>query len=124
MSAFKLRMERRAADIDLHNVGSGTFTGPKRWIQHTSRTQLVWEYAGWAKSREEDAASYSVFLRVANKVMGPRARNTFIGIRKSSEHTQCNVCYTLKAAIRKCSKKMAQRQDSQGEGGAGPVMKG
>jgi hypothetical protein len=87
-------------DPDVVNMGPGTFCGPKRHLQHTTRTDLFWEYRAYCNAVPTEAAGYGLFLKVVNKVLKPGTRNSHLGLRKTSEHAQCDTCFQLKRAIR------------------------
>lgn len=80
------------------NIGPGSCLGDKRYIQHSSLTELYWEYIAYSATSNTEPASYSVFLRLASKIVGKR--NCQLGIRKSSEHAQCDTCFRLKTLIK------------------------
>jgi hypothetical protein len=84
---------------DLH-AGPGTFEGPKRYLQHGSRTDLYWEYRAYCDAQREDPCCYGMFLRVANKLLKPGTRNSHLSFRKISQHGQCDTCFDLKRRIR------------------------
>lgn len=97
---------------DLLNIGPGSFAGSRRHLPHTSRTELYWEYRAAVRSGgTEDAASYSQFLKVANKILGPRSFGSHLGIRKVCQHGSCNTCFDMKTAIRN-AKTAAERSDA------------
>jgi hypothetical protein len=117
VNAFLQKLHVYQHDPEVTNIGPSTFDGPKRHVQHTSRTDLYYEYVGYIKSRGEDPASYVHFLRVANKVIGPHVRNSQLKVRKRLEHGECDDCFRLKQAIRQAktsaAKEHSYRQYSQ-----------
>ena len=71
-------------------------------MQHQSRTDLYWDYRAYAESNGDDAASYTLFLQVVNKLMKPGIRNSHLGFRKMCQHAECDTCYDLKRRIKMC----------------------
>ena len=111
VNKFMQKLSVYQHDPEAQNIGPSTFDGPKRHVQHTSRTDLYYEYVGYIKSRGEDAASYVHFLRVANKVIGPYVRNTQLGVRAHLEHGECDDCFMHKLAIRQ-AKTAAEKEQA------------
>ena len=108
VNKFIQGLDKYMHDPDIRNIGPGTFAGTKRHLQYTSRNELFLEYTAWANAANEDAAGYHQFLRVANRLIGPGSK--IIGIRKSSEHAQCNVCYELKSKIKQARTQAAKAE--------------
>ena len=99
VNEFVRNLHTGAHDPDrVTSIGPGTFGGERRYLQHTTKTELFWEYIAYCNAQSEDAASHSTFFKVASKVIGKKTGH--IGIRKSSEHHQCDTCYRLKKLIR------------------------
>jgi hypothetical protein len=73
------------------NIGPGTFKGPRRHLQHSTMTELFWEYCAYMSSHSKPPASYTVFQRVFKKVFENHVR-----FRAKSEHSQCETCSALK----------------------------
>ena len=84
----------------MHLVGPGSFSGERKLLPHGSKTELYWSYRAWARARQQDPASYAVFMRVCAKVIGPNLQNGLLKFRKISEHGKCDVCARLKKAAR------------------------
>ena len=97
-------------DVEMSLVGPGTFKGPRRCLQHASRTDLFWDYRVFAESRGYTPASYSTFMRVANTVLKPGIRNGHLKFRKESEHAQCDECFRLQRRV-----KEARSHDAKSE---------
>ena len=77
--------------------------------RHSSRTELFFEYVAHCNATSEEPASYTTFLRVANKILGPHLRTGHLHFRKPNEHSKCDTCIRLKKA---CRKKQLQPGDS------------
>ena len=103
VNKFMMGLNVYCNDPDVHNIGPGTFSGSKRHLQHTTRTELYFEYVASCRAKGEAEASYSQFMRVANKIIGPHSRFSYLGLRKTCEHAQCNYCFEFKRAIRHAS---------------------
>ena len=87
-------------EATLH-TGPGTFAGPARCLQHSSRTELFWEYVAACESSGETPASYNTFMKMANKIMKPGQRGNFLRFRKKGDHAQCDTCSFLKQEVRR-----------------------
>lgn len=98
---FLLSLETMSSDPDVHQIGPGTFSGPCRWLQASSRTELYWEYYASCLAKNMDPASYSTFLRVANSILRPGMKGGHLKFRGVNQHGKCNVCYELKLKIKK-----------------------
>lgn len=89
------------SDVEVHLIGPGFFKGERRSLQHGSRTEMFYEYRAYCTSiSNEEPASFSCFLRVANKILGPGVRGGYLRFRKPSEHAVCNTCVRLKRKLR------------------------
>ena len=101
VNSFVDRLQKYSADIDIHMIGPGTFKGERRFLQHSSRTELFFEYLAFCDaSGNQDPASYSCFLRVANTVVGPHLRSGHLHFRKENEHAKCDTCTRLKKNLK------------------------
>ena len=89
-----------SADMNVMLLGPGNPDAPKRFLQHSTRTELFFEYVAYAEASGEQAASYSTFLRVANAVMKLGMRGGQLAYRKAGDHAQCDICWQLKQEIR------------------------
>eukprot|EP00435_Cladocopium_sp_Y103_P032873 s460_g8.t1 len=98
-----------SSDVNVMHMGPHSENAPKRYLQHSSRTELYWEYTAYSVANDQEAASMSTFLRVTNKVLKPGMRGSALAFRKIGEHGQCDTCFELKLAIRK-SKTEAERE--------------
>ncbi|CAK9089702.1 Modification methylase BanI (M.BanI) (Cytosine-specific methyltransferase BanI) [Durusdinium trenchii] len=58
-----------SADINVKMLGPGGDDVPKRWLQHSNRTELYHEYVAYSEANNLKPASYSTFLKVVNCVM-------------------------------------------------------
>lgn len=101
VAGFSRSLQTQGTDVDVHMVGPGTFAGPVRALPHGNRTELYWEYCAFCDARQSEHASYSSFMRVANKILGPNVRQGHLRFRKVNEHGQCDQCYKLRSAIAK-----------------------
>ena len=110
VNAFMRNLEVYKSDIDVHLVGPGTFRGERRHLEHGSKTDLYYEYLAHCNSDGKEAASFTTFARVADKIIGPHLRSGHLHFRKPNEHSKCDVCASLKNAIRKKAKKAADKQ--------------
>lgn len=97
---FLLSLQTYSTDPDVHLIGPGTFSGPCRWLQASSRTELYWEYYASCLAKNIEAGSYSTFLRVANSILRPGMRGGHLRFRGVNQHGKCNVCYELKLKIK------------------------
>lgn len=101
VNTFMNSLEKYQSDINIHMIGPGTFRGERRYLQHSSRSELYFEYVAYATSIGDDKpASHTTFLRVAGKVLGPHERSGLLKFRKPGEHSKCDVCTRLKKAMR------------------------
>ena len=93
-----------SSDLDLLRLGpdSGDLA-PKRYLQHSTRTELYYEFVAFCEASNQQAASFATFLRVANAVMKPGMRGARLAFRKPGDHAQCDRCWELKDAIRRSS---------------------
>ena len=107
---FSQSLHTKGTDTDMNMMGPGTFIGPVRALPHGNRTDLYWEYTAFSEARGLPAASYSTFLRVANKILGPNIRQGHLRFRKVNEHGQCDQCFKLKEAIRTCRTEQDRRE--------------
>ena len=64
-------------------------------------TELFFEYVAHCNATSEEAASFTTFTRVANKIMGPHLRSGHLHFRKPNDHSKCDACIQLKKAMRK-----------------------
>ena len=101
VNSFMASLHRYNSDVEVHLVGPGFFKGERRYLQHGSRTELFYEYRAFCSSvSDSDPASFSTFLRIANKVVGPQIRSGHLKFRKGSEHAVCDTCVRLKQKLR------------------------
>lgn len=100
VNGFLQNLHRYSSDLDIHLIGPGTFSGPCRYLQATTRTELYWEYVAASNASGDEPASYATFLRVANAIIKPGLRAGHLKFRGVNQHGQCNVCYELKTKIR------------------------
>ena len=96
VNGFLKRLQTYSSDIDVHLIGPGTFKGERRHLQHGNQTELFYEYFAFCEARSQLASSYTTFIRVCNKVIGPHVRSGHLHFRKQSEHSKCDVCVRLK----------------------------
>ena len=89
-----------SADMNVMLLGPGNPDAPKRFLQHSTRTELFFEYVAYSEANGQETASYSTFLRVANCVMKPGMRGGQLAYRKAGDHAQCDICWQLKQEIR------------------------
>ena len=98
VNGFMRSLHQYNSDIEAHMIGPGFFRGERRNLPHGTRTELFFEYRAYCNSvKDDNPASYSTFLRIANKVFGGQQ---FLHFRKPSEHAVCDVCTRLKRSIR------------------------
>ncbi|CAK9104005.1 unnamed protein product [Durusdinium trenchii] len=65
VNTFMNSLEKYQSDINIHMIGPGTFRGERRYLQHSSRSELYFEYVAYATSIGDDKpASHTTFLRV------------------------------------------------------------
>ena len=107
---FNRSLHTKGTDTDMNMMGPGTFIGPVRSLPHSNRTDLHWEYVAFSEARGLPAASYNTFLRVANKILGPKIRDGHLRFRKVNEHGQCDQCYRLKEMIRTATSDAAPKE--------------
>ena len=101
VNSFMNSLEKYHSDIDVHLIGPGTFRGERRYLQHSSRSELYFEYVAYASSiGDNNPASHSTFLRVSGKVLGPHECSGLLKFRKPGEHAKCDTCTRLKKAMR------------------------
>lgn len=108
---FVQSLQSYSSDPDVHLIGPGTFAGGCRFLQASSRTELYWEYYACCKAKQEDPASYSTFLRVANCILKPGIRQGHLKFRGINQHGKCNTCFDLKLKIKE-SKNVEKRQEA------------
>lgn len=89
-----------SADVNVMHMGPHSDDAPKRYLQHSSRTELFWEYTAYCQANDQEPASMSTFMRVANRVLKPGMRGSALAFRKVGEHGQCDTCFELKLAIK------------------------
>lgn len=95
LTSMSRLLQTTYTDTDVHLVGPGTFKGPLKALPHSTRTDLYYDYCAYTVSRQLPQASYSTFMRAANKVLKPGIRR----FRKQNEHGQCDHCYALRQSI-------------------------
>lgn len=100
VSKVLAELHEYTSDVNVMQLGPGSVDAPKRFLQHSSRTELYFEYVAFSEANGQDPASFSVFLRVVNAVMKPGMRGAALAFRKASDHAQCDTCWELKRAIR------------------------
>lgn len=89
-----------SADINVTMLGPGGEGAPKRWLQHSNRTELYHEFVAYSEANNMQPASFGTFLKVVNCVMKPGMRGAHLAFRKAGDHAQCDVCWRLKLCIR------------------------
>ena len=89
-----------SSDINVMHMGPDSDKAPKRYLQHSSRTELFWEYTAYCIASGQEAASLSTFMRVTNCVLKPGMRGSALAFRKVNEHGQCDTCWKLKLSIK------------------------
>eukprot|EP00435_Cladocopium_sp_Y103_P043291 s1803_g12.t1 len=100
VNGFLKRLQTYSSDIDVHLIGPGTFKGERRHLQHGNQTELFYEYLAFCEARNQAPCSYTTFIRVCNKVIGPHVRSGHLHFRKESEHSKCDVCVRLKQSLK------------------------
>ena len=100
VNGFLKRLQTYSSDIDVHLIGPGTFKGERRHLQHGNQTELFYEYLAFCEARSQSPSSYTTFIRVCNKVIGPHVRSGHLHFRKQSEHSKCDVCVRLKQSLK------------------------
>lgn len=98
MNSIARTINTCSTDVDVHLIGPGTFSGPRRSLMHATKSDLYFEYQAFAECRQLRQASQSTFLRVAKAVLAPRAGH--LRFRKASEHSTCDTCFKLRERIR------------------------
>lgn len=116
VNSFTLSLQSMTSDPDVNCIGPGTFRGAVRYLPHTSRTELYWDYVAYCESKGERAASHSQFFRVCNPILKPGAREGHLRFRKEGDHAQCDQCYSLRqkiAAAKTTEAKASAQRDHQ-----------
>lgn len=98
---FLMSLQTYSSDPDVHLIGPGTFCGPCRYLQASSRTELYWEYYASCCAKNIKPASYSTFLRVCNSILKPGLRGGHLKFRGVNQHGKCNICFEKKLQIKK-----------------------
>ena len=112
VNTYMHSLEKYHSDIDIHLIGPGTFRGERRHLQRSSRSELYFEYLAYSDSvGDTKPASFTTFLRVANKVLGPHQRSGHLHFRKPGEHAKCDVCTRLKKLLKFKSGQMITDKD-------------
>eukprot|EP00435_Cladocopium_sp_Y103_P030834 s4234_g7.t1 len=104
-------LDAYSADMNVMLLGPGNPDAPRRFLQHSTRTELYFEYVAYSEANGQEPASYSTFLRVANCVMKPGMRGSQLAYRKAGDHAQCDTCWQLKQEIRQA--KGAKERESR-----------
>jgi hypothetical protein len=78
VNQFLQTLHTYSNDPDVNNIGPGTFAGARRSLQHSSRTEMFWEYVAFCRAKDEEPASYTTFLKVANKVIALGGRGRYL----------------------------------------------
>ena len=86
------------ATFDSMMHGHGFLDGPRRYLQHSTRTDLFMEYVVVMKKRGTEPASFSTFARVLRTIWGKH-----LIFRKATTHVQRDVCCGLKRDIKHAS---------------------
>ena len=71
-----------SSDINVMHMGPHSEDAPKRYLQHSSRTELFWEYTAYCQANDQEPGSFATFLRVANKVLRPGMRGSALALQK------------------------------------------
>ena len=100
VNAFMQKLHLYNSDVDVHMIGPGTFKGERRYLQHGSMSELFFEYVAHCNANGKDAASLTIFSRVANTVLGKHSRTGHLHFRKPNEHAKCDTCVRLKKALK------------------------
>ena len=95
MAAAVFSVETYGRNVESFFKGPGFLDGPKRYLPHGKPMELFWQYIAYAKSRGEEAASWSTFYRVFVKTFGNKLQ-----FRTKSQHASCDICLGLKRDIR------------------------
>ena len=103
VNAFLNNLEKHDYDPENFQEGPGTFAGPRRFLQHSSRTDLYWEYRAYCQAQgDNNPCQYGMFMKVANKLLKPGVRKSHLSFRKAGQFGKCDVCFDLKRRIRAC----------------------
>lgn len=87
-------------DIETQLIGPGSFSGPRRCVQHQTRTDFYFEFLAFAESRKSRTCSYSCFMKVASAVIKPGLQGSHLKFRKPGQHGQCDYCFTTRERVR------------------------
>lgn len=100
-------------DVESQMIGPGTFSGPRRCLQHQNRTDLFYEFLAFCESRGLRKSSYSTFMKVANTIIKPGLRNGHLRFRKPGEHAQCDYCFRARERLREARSMQAKMQEER-----------
>lgn len=84
-------------------AGPGSFEGPTRYLEWAKPIDLFLQYQVYAESIGQQSCCFTTF----RKIMIPIFKG-HLKFRDKGEHGQCDVCYRLRARIRKASNKAAK----------------
>ena len=113
VNGFLQGLQTYYADIDVRLIGPGTFRGERRHLQHGNQTELFYEYLAYCEARAQEPSSYTTFIRVCGKVIGPHVRSGHLHFRKEGDHAKCDMCTRLKQALKfKNGRCQADREES------------
>ena len=100
VNGFLNNLAKHDYDPENFHQGPGTFNGPRRFLQHSSRTNLYWKYRAYCQVQNMDPCQYGMFMKVANKLLKPGVRNSHLAFRKVGQFGKCDICFDLKRRIR------------------------
>ena len=102
-------VERNFDIANPDKVGPGSFQGPRRFLEHSTATDLFYQYCAHSEANRQDAACFSTFLRVLKQVF-----KSHLKFREKAEFGVCNVCYGWKMRIKRASSKADQTEAVKG----------
>ena len=76
---------------DFDSMGPGTFSGPRRYLQHRKPIDVYNEYVAHATSNGEAPSCLSTFMTVFRATYKDHLK-----FRNKGEHAECNVCSKMK----------------------------
>ncbi|CAE7335211.1 unnamed protein product [Symbiodinium sp. CCMP2592] len=113
VNSFMKTLHTLSSDVDVHNIGPGTFAGERRFLPFGCRSEMYWQYRAYCESNKESCASYTTFMRLAKKVLGVGQRESHLKFRKVNEHAKCDTCVRLKHAMKAKLGVGKSREDQQ-----------
>lgn len=96
VTSFLQGLESHQKMPDISSIGPGSFSGPRRYIQHRKPVDVYNEYVASEISQQKTPCSLSTFL----KVFKPVAKD-HLKFRSRGEHAECNVCSKFKRNMSK-----------------------